>query len=54
MKKGDYFKFPNRKTVYVYSGYCRINKKYEYFKFEDVNDFGYRKKGTIVETDFTF
>lgn len=54
LKKGDYFIFPNKKTVYVYCGYCRINRRYEYYKFEDVSAFGYKSKGTSVSVDFIF
>jgi hypothetical protein len=54
VKKGDYFRMPNKKTVYVFDGYNRHTRKYSYYKYHDVNSFGEKKKGTIVEINFDF
>jgi hypothetical protein len=54
LSKNEYFRFPGKKTVYVAAGYNRSTKKYSYQKFEDINAFGERKKGTPVEIDFEF
>lgn len=54
VKKGEWFKLPNKKTVYVQEGYNRTDKKYESYKYEDVSHFRFFKKGTVVEIDFTF
>jgi len=54
VKKGDCFRFPGKKTVYIHDGYNRSTRKYSYFKFEDVNEFREKKKGTLVEIDFDF
>lgn len=55
LKKGDFFKLKaESKSVYVYEGYCRFNKAYVYSRFDDINAFGKRKKGTMVVIDFDF
>ena len=59
LKKGDYFKRINSKgepskTVYVYEGYCRINRGYVYTRFDDFCADRVAKKGTKVTTDFIF
>jgi|HubBroStandDraft_2_1064218.scaffolds.fasta_scaffold00002_54 hypothetical protein len=54
LPKGIYFRFPGKQKVYVYDGYNRFTRKYSYYAFDDVNAFGERKKGTMVEIDFTF
>lgn len=43
LKPGEYFVFIDRNgnprhTVYVKDGYDRLTKKYEVFKFYDIND----------------
>lgn len=53
VKKGEYFKL-NGKTVYVADGYNRSTKKYSAFRFDDVNHFIEKKKGTRVEVEFDF
>lgn len=54
VKKGDYFRFPGRKPVYVADGYNRHTRKYSAHKFDDVNTFAERKRGCVVEIDFEF
>ena len=54
VQKGDYFRFPNTTRVYVRDDYSRTCQKYGYYRFDDVNHTGYKKKGTIVEIDFDF
>jgi len=54
LKKGDYFRLPGKQRVYVRKEYSREAKKYEASRFDDVNHFIYKKKGTIVEIDFDF
>ena len=54
IKKGDYFIFPNGKTVYVANGYNRHTRKYGYTKFYDMNAY-YEKQGSVlVLVDFPF
>lgn len=65
VKKGDYFTLTDKvkfnedgevlsKYVYVRSDYERDIKKYEVYKFDDVNDFRYLKGDRIVYVDFFF
>ena len=54
LTKEDLFKFPGGKNIYVFEGYDRGLKRYTYSKFNDVNDFSGKKKGTMVEIDFDF
>ena len=54
VKKGDFFRFPGKKSIYVRGEYNRSLKKYEYYKFEDINAFNQKKKGTLVEINFYF
>lgn len=52
--KGDYFRRKNGKKVFIYKGYCRLNKAYEGQEFDDTSTCKYFKKGTMVEIDFDF
>lgn len=55
VKKGDYFRFPRGyQRVYVADGYNRSTRKYSYYRFDDINHFGEKKKGTVVEIGFDF
>jgi hypothetical protein len=54
LKKGEIFFLPNKNTPYVYNGYNRFLKKYEYHKFFDISAFGYKKKGTIIDDNRDF
>ena len=53
LHKGDYFKFPEGKTVYIFDG---KDRKYGFRrkKFDDVNDYQYTKTNRKVVVDFTF
>lgn len=65
VRKGEYFTLTNKvkcnedgevlsKYVYVRSDYDRESKKYEVYKFDDVNDFRFIKGTRIVWVDFIF
>jgi hypothetical protein len=54
LKKGEYFKKLGQNQVLIFNGYCRINKRYEYQKFDDISAFGYIKKGKEVAIGFEF
>lgn len=55
IKVGEYFKKkPDGKTVYIRDKYVQGMKKYECYKFDDVNDLCYLKKGSVVYIGFTF
>jgi hypothetical protein len=54
VKKGDFFRRLNGVAVFSHSGYCKLNKKYQGDNVNDISSFSYFKKGTIVETEFTF
>lgn len=54
VKKGECIRFKVDGPVWVKGDYIRAEKKYEVSKFDDVNHYGYKKKGTIVFTDFNF
>lgn len=53
VKKGDYFKFKPTETspVMVRGVYSRADKKYEFYRFYDVNHYGFRKGNVIVYVD---
>lgn len=55
LQKGDYFRFPGQTRVYVRAGYIG-GKTYQYsaYRFDDVNHFICKDKGTIVEIGFDF
>lgn len=55
LKKGEYFRLLQKnKTVYVRDEYSKEAKRYQAYKFEDVNSIRLFKKGTLVEVNFTF
>jgi hypothetical protein len=55
LKKGEFFKLkPDSSVVYVRGIYIRETKRYESSKFDDINSFTYKKKGTIVYVGFDF
>jgi hypothetical protein len=65
VKMGEYFTLTNNvkynedgevlsKYVYVRDAYDRESKKYEVYKFDDVNDYRFMKGTRIVWIDFCF
>lgn len=54
LKRGEFFRFPNRSVVYVFDGYCRSLKKYEYHRFDDMNTDFYTNGNKLVDTEFEF
>lgn len=61
LKKGDFFTLKNYgeettpdSRVYVKGDYIRETKKYEVYKFTDVNSFTEKSGKIKVFTDFTF
>ena len=63
VKKGEYFTlkdyenncgFVTENQVYVRGEYDRTERKYECYKFADVNSFRYIDGKKVVFTDFTF
>jgi hypothetical protein len=65
VKMGEYFTLTNNvkynedgevlsKYVYVRDAYDRESKKYEVYKFDDVNDCRFMKGTRIVWIDFVF
>lgn len=59
VKNGDYFtlrpiEYPKYSQVYVRCDYCRAEKKYEVYKWYDVNDFRFMRGDRIVYVDFIF
>lgn len=65
VRKGEYFTLTQKvqrdeddevlsKYVYVRSDYDREEKKYEVYKFDDINDYRYMKGTRIVWIDFIF
>lgn len=59
LKKGEWFtrkqvEFPTEKQVFVRGEYDRSEKKYECWKFEDVNDTFFMDGNKEVFTDFVF
>lgn len=45
---------PKQSLVYLHKGYNRFNKRYELQKFDNINHYVYKKRGTIVYINFTF
>ena len=43
LKKGDFFKLSENGCVYVRDSYDRSSKKYECYKYDDINAFRYLK-----------
>ena len=59
LKPGEWFTLkpieePNERQVWVRSDYDRSTKKYDVYKWSDINHYSQRKGTTIVYTDFTF
>lgn len=65
VKKGEFFTLTNNvkynedgevlsKYVYVRDDYDRESKKYEVYRFNDVNDYRFMKGTRIVYIDFVF
>jgi hypothetical protein len=54
LKKDDCFRLVGGKSVLWFKGYNAHDKKYQYCYYNDMNKFGGKKKGTIVEIDFDF
>lgn len=54
LKKGDFFKLHENGCVYVRSDYDRSSKKYECYKFDDINSYHQFKGNKEVITDFIF
>ncbi len=50
LKNGDIFKFENTDTspLWVKTKYLRSIKKYEAFRYEDINHFTFKRKGFMV------
>lgn len=53
LKKGEYFRFEGKKTVYVFKGGGKV-RGFNYEKDEDINSFYTSKKDKIVEIGFTY
>lgn len=53
IKKGEYFKFPNKSKIYVCNGKDR-NNGFEYTDFDDINNFHYTKTNRVIEINFNF
>ncbi len=59
LKKGEFFTLkpiaePKESQVYVRGEYDRSEKKYECYKFNDMNAFRYYKGDKEIYTDFIF
>lgn len=56
LKRGDFFKLSDKPnaTVYIRGDYDKSERKYECYKFYDVNDFTYKNGNKTVITGFTF
>ena len=54
LKKGEFFKLSDNGCVYVRGDYDRSSKKYECYKYDDVNSFRYLKGCKEVVVDFIF
>ena len=65
VRKGEYFTLTDKvkyneddevlsRYVYVRSDYDRETKKYEVYKFDDINDYRYMKGTRIEWVDFRF
>lgn len=59
LKKGEFFTVkqidnPSDSQVYVRGEYDRSERKYECYKFSDINAFRYFKGDKEIYTDFTF
>lgn len=59
LKKGDFFckkaiEYPNENQVFIRGDYIRSEKKFEVYRFSDVNDTFYIKGDKEVFTEFIF
>lgn len=54
LKKGDFFRLSEAGAVYVRGDYDKSYKKYDCYKFEDVNAFRQFAGAKKVIVDFTF
>lgn len=59
LKKGDYFtkkaiEYPTERQVWIRGDYDRSTKKYECYRFDDINTFTYVSGTKEVYTDFIF
>lgn len=54
LPKGEYFRFKINGPVWVRDDYDRSSKSYQAYKFDDINHFTYKKKGTSVYYGFNF
>ena len=55
LKKGDFFKkSETAKIVFVKQHYAQSSKRYAANKFDDINDYQFFKKDTLVFVDFEF
>ena len=59
LKKGEFFTLkpiaePKESQVYIRGEYDRSEKKYECYKFNDMNAFRYYKGDKEIYTDFIF
>lgn len=54
VKKGEYIRPIGTKKVYTREAFCRFNKKYECSDHDDISNYRYFKKGTLVEIDFEY
>ena len=59
LKKGEFFTLkpiaePKESQVYIRGEYDRSEKKYECYKFNDMNAFRYYKGEKEIYTDFVF
>ena len=53
LKKGDFFKFPGQKKVYIFKGGGPV-RGFEFTDVSDVSNFKRTKTNRDVEIDFTF
>lgn len=53
IKKGEFFRFPERKKVYLFGG-GGSKRGYEYAPVDDVNDVKNTKTNRVIEIGFTY
>lgn len=53
IKKGEYFRFPGKKKVYIFNGGGK-KKGFSYTAFDDINATYTTKTDRVIETDFEF
>lgn len=56
VKRGDFFRLTESETapVWIRDDYNRSTRKYEAYKYDDVNHWGEFKGARLVYVDFTF